>query len=179
MPFEITRTVVDELARGRGNGRSAADELASWLHVGLAVEVSLPTEAEEVFLSLVGGSAASTIDDGEAATFAYAVATGSRPVTDDKKAIQIARSRFPDLNVCTTSDLLLHANCRAALGEDGLANCIENALKRALMRVPDEHLDRVVTLLGYERASQCRSLPHWARQGHGITASTSPIAKAS
>lgn len=162
--FFVTTVVVEELARGRGQGRSAADELASWLHLGHASEQDLPSASEETFLSLVGGAAAVTIDDGEAATIAWAVAHNAVTVTDDRKAVQIANSRFPRLRVASTTDLLLHAKCQSTLGLTAVTDCIERALLDALMRVPQCHLPRVAELLGPYRASRCRSLPAWVRQ---------------
>ncbi|MBX9615939.1 MAG: hypothetical protein K2X25_10120 [Caulobacteraceae bacterium] len=161
--FFVTRVVVEELARGRGQGRSAADELATWLHLGFVMEQDLLPESEDTFLSLVGGPAAVTIDDGEAATIAWAITNDAVIVTDDRKAVQIAKVRFPLLKVLSTTDLLLHGNCQNALGPSAVVDCIENALLNAFMRVPIDQLDRVVQLLGPERTKKCRSLPSAVR----------------
>lgn len=161
--FFVTRVVVEELARGRGQGRSAADELATWLHLGAVAEQDLLPESEETFLSLVGGPAAVTIDDGEAATIAWAITNDAAIVTDDRKAVQIAKVRFPMLTVLSTTDLLLHGRCHNAFGSAAVVDCIESALLKAFMRVPANHLDQVVQLLGPDRARRCRSLPSAVR----------------
>lgn len=127
------------------------------------MEQDLLPESEDTFLSLVGGPAAVTIDDGEAATIAWAITNDAVIATDDRKAVQIAKVRFPLLKVLSTTDLLLHGNCQNALGPSAVVDCIENALLNAFMRVPIEQLDRVVQLLGPERTKKCRSLPSAVR----------------
>jgi hypothetical protein len=50
-----------------------------------------------------------------------------------------------------------------ALGDDGQIEAIVNALVTVRMRIPPEHLRRVATLIGEERAAACTSLPRAAR----------------
>ncbi len=70
VPLRITDVALAELERGRSKGRQAADEMAALLHMGLTDVVALAAEDEALFVSLVSGPAAETLDDGEAATLA-------------------------------------------------------------------------------------------------------------
>lgn len=157
-PLAITDVAFGELDRGRPKGRQAADEVTALVHVGLAHMVSLEPADEPLFLSLVSGSTAETLDDGEAATLACAVRLGAGAVIDERKATSLAARRLAHLEVRSTSDLLLGQQVRVALGESGLAEAIYAALVGARMRVPDRHAQEVVRLLGAERVGRCVSL---------------------
>lgn len=155
----ITDVVLAELERGRPKGRLAADEVAALVHLGLAEVIALQRGDETLFLSLVNGTAAETLDDGEAATLACAEGLRACAVIDERKATLIAARRLKQLEVRTTTDLLLSAEVRTALGDAGLAHALFNALSLARMRPTDHHARQVVELLGEERASNCPSLP--------------------
>lgn len=158
VPLRITDVALAELERGRLKGRQAADEMAALLHMGLTEVVALADEDEALFLSLVSGTAADTLDDGEAATLACAHRLGVSALIDEKKATQIAARRFETLQVLSTVDLLLSPEVRAACGSD-LGDALFGALTGARMRVPDHHADEVVRVVGVERARSCNSLP--------------------
>lgn len=156
--LHITDVALAELERGRSTGRDAADEMAALLHCGLTKVEALSAEDEALFLSLVSGSAAETLDDGEAATLACAHRLGVSALIDERKATQIATKRFKELEVRSTVDLLLSSEVRAAFGDD-LGDVLFTALTGARMRVPDHHVDEVVRILGAERVAGCHSLP--------------------
>jgi predicted nucleic acid-binding protein len=155
----ITEIALAELERGRPKGRRAADEVVALVHLGLVEVLALQRGDEALFLSLVSGAAAETLDDGEAATLACAEGLRACAVIDERKATLIAARRLKQLEVRTTTDLLLSAEVRAALGDAGLADALLNALTLARMRPPDHHVSQVVELVGEERASNCPSLP--------------------
>ncbi len=58
------------------------------------------------FADLVGGAAADTLDDGEAATIACAMERSAIALIDDRKAIRLWAERFPHLAVGCTLDVL-------------------------------------------------------------------------
>ena len=118
VPLRITDVALAELERGRSKGRQAADEMAALLHMGLTDVVALAAEDEALFVSLVSGPAAETLDDGEAATLACAHRLGVCALIDERKATQIAARRFETLEVLSTVDLLLSPEVRNACGED-------------------------------------------------------------
>lgn len=159
----IVDVVADELESGRDNGRTDADMVAALVKSGRVELASLCAESEGNFLAMVSGSGASTLDDGEAATIAWAVAHGGIPVIDERKGLAICRDRFPNTPAVTTTDLLAHNNVLSALGPMELSDAIFNALRLARMRVQDCHLGWVVQHIGQSRASMCSSLPSSVR----------------
>lgn len=166
VPLRITDVALAELERGRSKGRQAADEMAALLHMGLTDVVALAAEDEPLFVSLVSGAAAETLDDGEAATLACAHRLGVCALIDERKATQIAARRFETLEVLSTVDLLLSPEVRNACGED-LGDVLFGALTGARMRVPDHHAEEIVRVVGAERAMSCHSLPARLRRPGG------------
>lgn len=167
--LEITRTALTELERGRDKGRHAADHVAVWLHLGLIQVVDLDPQDEDVFLSLVAGDAAQTLDDGEAATLVYAKRAGVVAYIDERKATSLAAVRFPGLVVASTIDLLLTPEVRAELGETGLGDALYGALVDARMRVASHHVAEVIACIGRERVEACTSLPAVVRRSLNAT----------
>lgn len=161
----ITDIVIDELETGRAKGRTDACLVDDLLACERADRVTLTSECEEAFLGLVAGPGAATLDDGEAATIAWAAAHGGVPIIDEKKGLTICRERFPTLRPCSTLDILAHQAIREALGAEGLADALYRALINARMRVPDERIRWTVSIIGESRASECTSLPRSAREG--------------
>ncbi len=161
--FTASEVVGQELLQDRLNGRNDAALSRRLLDSGLLDFVPLQGEAEHHFERLVSGSARETLDDGEAATLALAVATSSQAVLDEKKATRISTERFPSIEVISTSDILASTNVHDALGSDLIREALFRALRDARMRVQERHYQWVVRLLG-ERVQQCRSLPAFVRE---------------
>ena len=163
----ITTTALGELESGRAKGRQTAAEVARLIDVGLVRLVSLPSSDEAVFLDLVAGPTSLTLDDGEAATIAYALGSGTVALIDERKATDLCAHRYPALIVMSTTDLLLAHPIASSFKADGLSQCLFRALTVARMRVPDRHLAGVCDLLGPDRCRECRSLPASWRQSEG------------
>ena len=163
--FLVVSEVKTELEYGQSKGRTnsaALDALAYTRHVTV---VGLEQEAVATHTELVSGTAAETLDDGEAATIAYTLAHGAIALIDERKANRICGQRFPDMLTASTVDLLSHRDVQANLGRDGLIEAVFNALRLGRMRVLPHHLNWVVDLIGPERARQCPSLPSSVRRG--------------
>src|SRR6202043_2386181 len=96
-----------------------ADALQELVAAGHIEIVSLGDTGWEHFETLVVGHAAETLDDGEAATIAYAAERGAVAVIDERKGTRICAARFPSLGVISTVDVLLNPEVRLNLG-DGL-----------------------------------------------------------
>lgn len=158
-PIFILDVVSRELEAGRAKGRADADMIDALLKDGSAQLAHLSAECEDNFLALVSGSGATTLDDGEAATIAWAVAHQGIPIIDEKKGLAVCRDRFPSLQLATTTDMFAHARVMAELGPVELADAVFKALLLARMRVPDQNIPWVISMIGQERASQCTSLP--------------------
>ena len=165
----ITTAARTELESGRAKGRQAAEAVAELIALGLINEVALTNNDEAVFIDLVAGPTGSTLDDGEAATIAFAIASTSVALIDERKATALCNDRYPALLVMSTTDFLLAPPIVSGLQEEGISECFFRALTVARMRVPDRHLVRVCELLGSERRQMCRSLPAALRQGTEVS----------
>ena len=151
-PVLATDAVSGELARDR-RGRRDADLMDELVTARLINVVILGSTALPIFESLVVGRAADTLDDGEAATIAYAVEHHAVAIIDERKANRICGERYPELRVGCTIDLLSHPGLASAFGPEKLSMAVLNALQQARMRVLPHHIDWVVGLLGSEQAS--------------------------
>ena len=154
----VVEQVSLELQVGRRTGRPDADALAVLIQENLIEHTQLGEVGMLHFADLVTGSAAETLDDGEAATIACAIERRAVPLVDERKANRICTERFPGLGIGCTVDVLAQRHVQAALG-GGLADAVFSALDRGRMRVPDHHGQWVLNLVGQERAAGCRSLP--------------------
>jgi predicted nucleic acid-binding protein len=159
----VEQTIIEELEFGRSRGRSDADITERLAADGVIEIVRLGAAGLKHFEMLIAGSAIDTLDDGEAATIAFALEAGAIPLIDERKAHRICRDLFPSLQVGSTLDLLKHPNVERVLGGE-LADAVFQALIMARMRVFTEHVDWVIKLIGPERASRCASLPRNVRQ---------------
>ena len=162
MPLRVVRSVALELESGRPHWTTNR-QLMDLESAGLVEVVDLDGAALAHFEALVVGSASETLDDGEAATIACALTSDLTALIDERKALRICRERFPSLTVVTTVDVLLSRVTERALGATGVADAVFEALVRGRMRVPAFHMERVVTILGAERAALCSSLPMHVR----------------
>lgn len=161
--FAVVQEVALELAGGRRHGRNDADGLDALVAADRVHVVQLENPALEHFTALVSGPAAETLDDGEAATIAFALEHGATALIDERKANRICAERFSTLTTGCTVDLLAHDAVEAAIGHDRLADAVFNALYHSRMRVLAQHVDWVVNLIGPGRAAQCASLPKSVR----------------
>lgn len=158
--------VREELENGRSKGRSDAARFEAVVRSGLIEVVSLGNDGLRHFEGLVIGSASETLDDGEAATIAFAAEAGAVGLIDERKALRLGATRFPSLRLASTVDVLAHPAVIEALGENALADAVFNALAGARMRVLPHHIAAVVELIGPDRAAQCASLPRGVRTGN-------------
>ena len=159
----VTEVIPVELNSGRARGRKDAGRLQELVSGGHLEVVRLGDVGWRHFEDLVTGPSTETLDDGEAATIAYAVERGATAILDERKATRICNVRFPRLRLASTVDILLHANVRDALGEQGLGDALFAALREARMMVFPHHREEVVRSIGRERAALCPSLPRSLR----------------
>jgi predicted nucleic acid-binding protein len=159
----VVDVVPRELETGRAHGRETCDRLNELVTAGVVAIVELGDDAAPHFEELVIGAAAATLDDGEAATIAYALAHAGTALIDERKATRICAERFPQLRVACTVDVLIHPDVQRQLGPDVLAEAAFNALHGGRMGVLPHHLEWIVGLIGDERAALCQSLPRRVR----------------
>jgi len=164
LPFRVvvTEITAGELTEDRRSGRQDEALLAKLVRQGLVELGSLGDKGLAVFTSLVIGPARETLDDGEAATIAYAVEHNASPAIDERKALKVCADRFPSLRPRTTVDLFREPAVIEALGPAPLAEAIFLALRNARMRVARQHLAWIIDQIGPGRAEQCPSLPRSA-----------------
>ena len=161
--FVLLDAVCDELESGRALGRKDAECIKQLMSEKLVKIVTLGEMGLQHFEQLVVGPAANTLDDGEAATIAYAVETDSIALVDERKAIRICADKFQSLHMGSTVDLLAHPEVQKTLGEGCLKSAVLNALLKARMRVLPHYVDWVVDLIGPDQAALCNSLPRSVR----------------
>jgi predicted nucleic acid-binding protein len=159
----VTSVVMSELKEDRRTGRRDAEIILALAKAGLMVIAPLSDIQGQHFESLVIGRGVDTLDDGEAATVAYAVEAGAVALIDERKANRICEVRYPALRLGCSVDLLCHDAVAAAIDTARLANGIFSALQDARMRVLPQHVEWVIKLIGHERAARCPSLPRAAR----------------
>lgn len=163
-PFFVVEEVAIELEGGRRNGRKATDGLNALIAAGQVELVRLGSDGMRHFGELVSGPAADTLDDGEAATIAYALEHSATALFDERKANKICAERFGQLDTGCTVDVLAHSEIEAALGRMDLAEGVFNALYFGRMRVPPGHVGWVANLVGQDRIKKCKSLPKSIRK---------------
>ena len=151
--------VHNELSNGLCKGRNDANLTARLITDGHLQLVQLHDSGWRCFEELVSGDATETLDDGEAATIAFALENSGIPLVDERKAMRICAERFSTLSLASTVDLFAHPDVQRALGQDALGEAVFNALQRARMHVQAHQIDWVVALIGSDRAAQCKSLP--------------------
>jgi len=161
----IVSHVLRELERGEKNGYSDAADLRVLVADGSVLNLPLPSDANRTFLELVTGSAASTLGDGEAATIAYANASGAWAAIDERKARKICAARFSKLRILSTVDILGHPSVMESLTAKELSDAVFNALEVAHMQVQSHHFCWIAMQVGAERLSRCISLPRKIREG--------------
>jgi predicted nucleic acid-binding protein len=159
----VVDVVQAELEQGRRRDWQDADLLNELVAAGLIDLVRLGEAALQHFEKLVVGPAASTLDDGEAATVAYAMAHHAIPIVDERKAHRICAEQFAQLRVGCTVDILTHPQIVGRLGAETLADAVFKALYYGRMRVFPHHVKWVLGVIGAERAALCTSLPRSIR----------------
>ncbi|HQC97288.1 MAG TPA: hypothetical protein PK306_16420, partial [Aquabacterium sp.] len=135
----VVDVVVDEIKRGVRKGRQDALKLEALIGAGVVEVVRLGAQGLLRFESLVVGSAGETLDDGEAATIAYAEEADARALIDERKARRLAAERHAAVPLGCTADLLAHGEVERAVGTAGIADADHNALIGARMRVMGQH----------------------------------------
>ena len=162
-PFLVTENVRRELSMGGSRGHLCGEKLEELIGQGL-LELALLGAADYIiYRSFIEGGFEGTLDDGEAATIAYALGHDGIALIDERKARTICAARFATLPFASTAELLLNRAVTERLGETGQSDAIFLALRDARMHVPHHELQGIVERIGEERAAKCPSLPRSLR----------------
>lgn len=169
-PIAIAEVALRELERGRTNGHDAYVHISPLVQSGRVQALPISLAHEELYLGLVAGGTADTLDDGEAATLVLAAVLPAVALVDERKATTLGKRRFPSLEIQCTTDILF-ATLPYEGGNTGpLADSLFGALQGARMRVPHHLQSRVIEVLGPERTHLCKSLPAHLRMANGQAA---------
>jgi len=166
LPYRVAMvdTAADEIRDCGSRARNDASKFADLVRANLIEVVTLDEGGLLLYEGLVIGAASETLDDGEAATIAFAARINALAVIDERKALRLCASRFPNVRLGSTVDLFAHPAVQRALGSTALADAIHRALLDARMRVLPHHLAGVLDLIGPVRAAQCPCLPRSVRE---------------
>jgi predicted nucleic acid-binding protein len=154
----VTENARLELEAGLRNGHSDAEKLRVLIKQGAVQVAHLGMTGLAIYETLIEGAAEQTLDDGEAATIAYACEIKGIAILDEK-ARSLSSARFPELTISSSAEMLACEAAHQKLGTQGQVDAIVNALRDGRMRVPNEHVDTIIKLIGETNAASCTSLP--------------------
>ena len=162
VPWRVVmeRRARNEIRRHPIAGCDHAAELHAWEINDWAGTVSLRTDMRQTFDALTSGSLIRTLDDGEAATIAYAVGDSERtvPVIDEKKATKIFQQRWPNRRLLETADIFRALVEAELVSKRFASDAVYSALTHARMHVSHRMRPWVLDLIGRSRAAACPSL---------------------
>ncbi|AEA60135.1 hypothetical protein bgla_1g14650 [Burkholderia gladioli BSR3] len=138
VPCLVEERTAAEIRRMPGE-RAETAPLRALIDDGLLQLCRMPETAYITYLSLVTGTSADTLDDGESAAIAMASDGAGGVVLDDKKARRILRERFPSLGYGSSLALMVMAAQRAGWELERLQDALTKARSTSRMAVvPDE-----------------------------------------
>ena len=154
------RIAFDEVIRHPLPGVDHADAMSELTRSGLLLVQDMDRPAREIFRDLTSGDLTSGLDDGEAATIAFAIrhSPACVPVIDERKAANLFARRWTDRSVINTVAILSDRRVTKHITRTRLADAVYSALMHARMRVPPDWRAWVDELIGPERVASCSSL---------------------
>lgn len=125
---EVTR-----LPQGR---QPSGPPLAELLTANVLEVASLDESGLDLFQRLVGATPPDDLDDGEAGAIACAHGLAAGVVLDEKKALRIVRSQFPNLAPFSTIHLFQYLEDHQLASSSFIRKALHHAIARGRMRVP-------------------------------------------
>jgi predicted nucleic acid-binding protein len=153
IPEIVAMELEHETSKNNGEHQFIHDLLAE----GKVKIIVLDEREYKIFECLVAGKA--SLDDGEAATIAIAACRNCLPVIDERKGRRLAKEYIQDKLPGWSLDLFLHPPVVSSLGPAISVEALYFALRDGRMRIHKSHCDYVVSLLGIQRAHDCKCLP--------------------
>jgi predicted nucleic acid-binding protein len=126
-PFFITDNAAAELEAGSQKGYQDHQRLLELIEAGHIRRASLGGKGMAFYESLIDGSAKKTLDDGEAATIAYANEVSGIALIDERKARSLCSSLYAGLLVACTVEFLMHDAIALAIGVQAQADALLSA----------------------------------------------------
>lgn len=153
----VSDIVVRELSHETSHSNGENEFILRLMSKSIIQVVKLDDDDYQIYETLICG--VGSLDDGEAATIAVAVAKGFVPVIDERKGRARAAALIGGRLIAWSLDLFLHPSVEIGLSGDGHNEAIYLALRDGRMRIDEQRCDAVVKLIGVERALHCNSLP--------------------
>jgi predicted nucleic acid-binding protein len=160
LPVLVAGQAFGEVRRHPIPGEPIVPAMAELTAGGFIQEVKLGPMGYGIFLELVANDLSGGLDDGEAATIAAALEHPEEAiiVVDEKKAARTVAMRWPERRCVDTMTVFAQTRVRGEISEAVFADAMFSALRHARMRVPEDGLDWIISLIGNERGLQCPSL---------------------
>lgn len=156
----IAQHALREIRRHPVSGLHATGDLCEWQDRRLISTVALDQSQQRLFNDLTSKNLEHSLDDGEAATIAYAMGGTDPmiPVIDEKKATRIFRARWPSDALFDTVGLFWNLVECDLMPVAEARHAVFSALRHARMQVRHGMREWVVQLIGEDLALQCPSL---------------------
>ena len=160
VPVLAEQTALREVTRHPIPKLSHAAELAALESAGLLRSMAMDEQAKEIFRELIANDLSEGLDDGEAATIAYAIthSAATIPVVDERKATRIFKQKWAGRIAIGTLSLISDERILMMLAQEEMREAVYSALIHARMRVPEETRQWAIELIGTERAASCPSI---------------------
>jgi predicted nucleic acid-binding protein len=153
----VPKIVEGELEHERSRTNGEYQFLQNLVASETIMLAGLTDEAWGIFQELTSSSP--SLDDGEAATIAVSATQHFFPVIDEKRGRARATTFIKSGESFCSLDILLHPLVAAELGDDATIEALYKALRNGRMRIPAASVDKVIALIGTERAIHCTCLP--------------------
>ena len=157
----VSDVVVEELQHETSRRNGDQQFLDSLVEENLISIHNLTDKEFEMFFRLT--SDPNSLDDGESATIAISANRNFRAVIDDRKGRSCAAMLSNGENPAWTLDLLRHPSVVQRLSDSQARDAVYFALRDGRMRIPENAVDSIVTLIGRERAFECTCLPNYRK----------------
>lgn len=156
----VLEEVVAEVKRNPRDRKENPEILNPFFAQAILSKATLSTSDAmlEHYLDLVSADGQEDLGDGEAASIAYAVHHRHTVALDERKAIAVCRRRHPELQICSSLDILQSVESSGRFTPQHIAESVYDALRFARMRVPTEHDSWVRSLLNAEQLNECPSM---------------------
>lgn len=90
--------------------------------------VALSDPELSTFVDLVSGANSARLGDGEAACIARVRSNSATLAIDERKARRIVRERYPEMDLCSSFEILEDSELLRVLGHDVIAECLHSAI---------------------------------------------------
>lgn len=156
-PVVVPEIVAAELEYQTSKWNGEHQFLQALANDGIIEFSALTVREFALYEKLVAGG--NSLGDGEAATIAIAAERNHIAVVDECRGRKRAGRLMLAGNTAWSIDLILHPIVAKSLGREAQIEAVYLALRNGRMRVPEDHCDKVVGIIGVQCALNCTCLP--------------------